>query len=216
MCARILAVLATLIGAVGSAAAAVQVSGTVYADKDGDGVLSAAPVAGVAVVWETTVVAMTDAHGRYTLSVPSDGIIWVRTPDGYAPTPSWRAVRVADGDAAVDLALAPAAAKGPVVFVDGADSHLGLTSGDAAAFALKAAAGLTPPPHFLTIVGDLTDRPSTASSKRSPTRVRASTCPSSRSSATTTGRTAAPPTASTSVRRCTASTAAVPTSSCST
>jgi outer membrane protein assembly factor BamB len=143
-----------------NAQAAVTVTGTVFVDANGDGLVSPGEAAmpGVIVAWETTAFATTDAQGRYSLSVPGDGIVWVRTPDGFAPAPTWRAVSVAGGNTTVDLPLTPSRATGEVVFLDAADSHVGVTTTDEVRFAMTAAASLVPAPHFLTIVGDLTDR----------------------------------------------------------
>jgi outer membrane protein assembly factor BamB len=142
-----------------SPASAAQVSGTVFVDRDGDGVFSAGdePVPGVAVFYETAVFAVTNAQGAYALAFPTDGIVWVRTPEGFSPEPSWRAVAVANGNVTVDLPLRPSAVAGPVVFVDAADSHLGITDANEAAFALTQASALSRPPHFVTVVGDITN-----------------------------------------------------------
>jgi outer membrane protein assembly factor BamB len=141
------------------------VSGTVFADLDGDGLYSTGdePLAGVAVVWETTVWGETNGAGHYSLDTPGAGIVWVRVPDGYRPGPVWKAVPSA-GDGTADLAVAPATATGPLTFVHASDTHIGATTHlggagvdrDATARALDQAAAMVPAPHFLTITGDIT------------------------------------------------------------
>jgi outer membrane protein assembly factor BamB len=159
---RIVAGVTALIVSVGSAAhAAVTISGTVFADHDGDGLLSAgdAPVPGAVVVWETTVFARADGLGRYSLQVPSDGIIWVRTPDGFSPAPVWRKVAVSQGARTIDLPLTPRLLSGPVTFVHGSDLHIGGGQGidEAAANNVFDQVALTEPrAHFVVVTGDLT------------------------------------------------------------
>ncbi|HTM21180.1 MAG TPA: PQQ-binding-like beta-propeller repeat protein, partial [Kofleriaceae bacterium] len=137
------------------------VEGLVYVDADRSGTPGGgeAAVAGALVVWVTTAFATTDAHGRFALRAPDGpGMIWVRTPDGFEPTPVWSDVPEG-GDRAIDLGLHPAAASGPLRFVQASDSHVGGTgvadpAGDLAGV-LEQAIDLDPPPHFITITGDL-------------------------------------------------------------
>src|SRR5262245_47080734 len=69
----------------------IVVEGTVFSDRDGDGVFSDAdaPLAGVVVAWETLRFTHTDARGRYQLSIPYPGIVWARSPGGHTPAPAW-------------------------------------------------------------------------------------------------------------------------------
>jgi outer membrane protein assembly factor BamB len=146
-------------------ARAVMVSGTVFRDANGDGILEAGepPVPGVAVWLETDRYAVSDAHGRYQLDVAADGIVWTRTPDGYRPAPTWKEITVADGARTVDLGLRPAPRTGPLTFVHASDTHIGVGEFgiEEARRAIRQTAALDPPPAFLTITGDVTqgDRP---------------------------------------------------------
>jgi MYXO-CTERM domain-containing protein len=155
---RALLVTLTLTAGAGSAMA-VTVEGTVFTDVDGNGVFSAGdrPLPGVAVFFETARHAVTDAAGRYTLSVAADGQIWARIPDGHRPSPAWHEIRVAEGDRTADLALPPSAASGPVRFVHASDTHIGngVPLADVRAAFLQATAQV-PAPHFFVITGDIT------------------------------------------------------------
>jgi outer membrane protein assembly factor BamB/predicted phosphodiesterase len=137
-------------------AAAFPVEGTVFADRDGDGVLSAGdePLPGVRVSFESAAVTTTDANGRYALSPATGGIVWARTPDGYVPGAAWRPV-VAAG--VVDLPLHPSEVTGPLRFVHASDTHIGngvpLVDVE---LAFREAASVEPRPHFLVVTGDIT------------------------------------------------------------
>lgn len=139
--------------------AELEVTGTVFADRDRDGVLSPGdqPLAGVRVAWETRFLAETDARGRYRMRVPGPGIVWAHIPAGYEPHPVWARLG-ADTAAEVSLGLRPSAAEGPLLFVHASDSHLGNVNAAATRQALERATALAPAPHFLTITGDLTSR----------------------------------------------------------
>ncbi len=137
--------------------ASVSISGTVYADLDGDGLFSQGdrPLGGVVVGFETARFATTGADGRYQLDVPGDGIVWASAPDGYEPGPVWTSVH--GSGPALDLGLRPARATGPLRFVHGSDTHLGnVGSNDVRTALQQATAELTPAPHFLVLTGDLT------------------------------------------------------------
>ncbi len=124
------------------------------ADVDHDGVVSAAdrPVAGAVVFWETAVHAITDGEGRFDLDVPRPGIVWVRTPEGFSPAPSWREVRA--GQSTLSLLLSPMNVEGPLRFVHATDTHLGTSSEAEARRAFEQAASSHP--WFLVLTGDLT------------------------------------------------------------
>lgn len=141
-----------------SVASAATVEGTVFEDVDGDGVLSQGDVAlpGVAVGFETSILVKTDAAGRYGFTLPSAGIVWVRTPDGFIPTPVWRQL-AAGVDATADLPLRREAITGDASFVHASDTHIGngVSFSDLhRAFTLVN--DIVPRPHFLVITGDLT------------------------------------------------------------
>ncbi len=137
-------------------AVSIAVDGVVLADRDESGAISDAdePVAGALVFWETDVVATTDGDGRFHLDAPGPGIVWVRTPEGFAPGPVWRAV--AEGGGEIALLLRPMAATGPLRFVHASDTHVGTNSEQETRRALQQAAGAIPPPWFLVVTGDIT------------------------------------------------------------
>jgi outer membrane protein assembly factor BamB/predicted phosphodiesterase len=155
---------AAVVVAVGTAtAAATPVSGTVFADRDGDGVFDRDEV-GVAtiVAWEDVILARTDAAGRFTLDIPDDGLVWARVPDGYRPGPAWVKATVAADDP-LDIPLVPLApdeAARPLTFVVAADTHLHHDERHYGrrelAAAMRQATALDPPPRFFTILGDVT------------------------------------------------------------
>lgn len=149
---RSLAVLALLWSGTVSAG---TVTGTVFVDMDGDGLLGVgdAPLPGVVVVYEASVWTQTDAAGRFSLSAPGAGIVWARIPDGYSPEPVWQAVPDADVDIA--LPLRPSTATGPVTFVATADSHLGMITAPETERILDQA--VVTAPHFWTVLGDVSD-----------------------------------------------------------
>src|SRR4051812_43311017 len=112
-----------LVASVSSVARAASISGTVYADVDGDGHFSSGDrlLAGVVVGFENSRFATTGADGRYTLDVPSAGIVWASAPDGFQPGPVFANV-TAEGGAA-DLGLRPShPPPGPLRFVQASDS----------------------------------------------------------------------------------------------
>lgn len=136
-------------------------SGRVFADVDGDGRWSAGdrPLAGVAVVWESSIWTFTGEDGRYLFLTPARGLVWARAPEGFEPGPVW-----AEAGADVDLALRPTRRGGPVRFLHASDSHLGADGyfgpEDGTSLAATRAAlaqGLADPDlDFFTITGDLT------------------------------------------------------------
>jgi outer membrane protein assembly factor BamB/predicted phosphodiesterase len=150
---QILIVLAIL--AFAGEAGAATVSGTVFADRNGDGLLSAGEegVPGVAVWFETTTYVKTDAQGRYSLEVPRVGTLWASVPEGFRPGPVWATVN--GGPATADLPLRPTTSTGPLRFVHVSDTHLGLTRTDDIRSAMRQALDLDPLPDFLVITGDI-------------------------------------------------------------
>src|SRR5262245_12777127 len=89
-----------LLGLEAAAAAATTIDGTVFVDDNDNGVLDAgeATLAGVAVFFENSMSVKTDDTGRYRLALTTGGIIWVRIPDGFRPTPVWRLIIVQNGN----------------------------------------------------------------------------------------------------------------------
>jgi outer membrane protein assembly factor BamB len=142
-----------------------SVEGYVYVDADHDGARSAGdpPVAGVRVWLDDSAVALTGADGAYRLEGAGGGIVWVQTVDGFAPGPVWRAV---GRDTEIDLALVKRALQVPLTFVVSSDAHVGKEfyggggTFDAAALqaALAQALDRDPPPAFLAMTGDITNR----------------------------------------------------------
>jgi outer membrane protein assembly factor BamB len=140
---------------------AATVSGTVFLDRDGDGLFGAkdTPLAGVVVAWERAVFTTTDANGAYSLVVPDGaGIVWASVPEAGRPGPVWSTL-TARGDVLADLAIVPAAPSSGT-FVLAADSHMDgvapvWTSADMA-LALDQAVATVAPPAFVTVVGDVT------------------------------------------------------------
>ncbi len=160
MWANALAVLALIGGLAGVAHAAIT-SGAIYVDDDQDGVLSTGDttVPGVAVFWEGQLGAISDAQGRYSFESPGAGIVWVRIPEGFSPSPVWATTKL-DEDATIDLALVPAKATGDLTMIVAADTHMHTPyerwDPDALALSLAQATDMEPTPHFITIVGDIT------------------------------------------------------------
>lgn len=140
------------------AAAPASITGVVFVDENNDGVLGAGEptLPGITVAWESSLVTTTDASGAYRLSVPADGIIWVRTPDGYLPSPTWKQIRVSAGAKTVDLGLRRAHANRPLSFIHASDSHIGVVPFDDLTAAFDQAGRLEPEPSFFVITGDIT------------------------------------------------------------
>ncbi len=156
---RAFAVLVLLSGS--ATAATVTVDGTVFRDTNGDGIQQADEpgLAGITVSWEAKVFVTTGADGRYALAAPGDGIVWARATDGYVPTPTWRAVVVANGNQSADLGLRPSKPlTGPLSFLHASDSHIGIPeiAGTDVPTAFAIAGRLTPAPTFMVITGDVT------------------------------------------------------------
>jgi outer membrane protein assembly factor BamB len=142
-------------------ATSAAIDGTVFIDENGDGLLNPgeATVPAAAVSFENGApFVKTDASGKYRVTIAGDGFVWVRVPDGFDPTPVYRALKLADGDRTVDLPLRRSRATGDLTFVHASDSHYGngIPAADAQrSFALAAA--VEPAPHFLVLTGDMTD-----------------------------------------------------------
>ena len=160
---RAIATTATIgvLTAIGGAAAAETVRGTVFADSDRDGVFDRTE-RGVSTVvsWEGAIYVETNARGEFSFEVPGAGIVWARVPDGYRPGPVWQRLPASGAD--IDLALRPVdrADDRVVRFVVAADTHLHWQQhnfGDAELrAALTQATAGTPAPDFFTILGDVT------------------------------------------------------------
>jgi outer membrane protein assembly factor BamB len=133
---------------------AATVSGTVYADLDGDGRFSQGdrPLGGVVVAFEDQRFTTSSADGRYQLDVPGGGIVWASAPEGFTPGPVFANVTARHE---TDLGLRPARAEGPLRFIDASDSHLGSVGGDDVKAALRQATQDVPL-HFVVVTGDLT------------------------------------------------------------
>lgn len=140
----------------------VTVSGTVFDDRDDDGLWSVGeePLAEVVVAVGTTFV-RTDAEGRFTLDVTRstlfEGILWVRPPAGFVPGPVWRAIAADGNDPALEIGLSRTSIAPSRTFVVAADTHLGRTNEPEVREALAQAASGLVVPEFLTVVGDLAD-----------------------------------------------------------
>jgi len=133
------------------------VHGRVLADLDGDGHVSAgdAPLGHVSVVLDQSLWVMTAADGSFVMDAPHDGIVWVRTPSGYAPGPVWQEVSdQTSGDVTFLLTLHPL--EGPLRFVHASDTHIGQMDADTTHAALAQAASGTPAPAFVLLTGDIT------------------------------------------------------------
>ncbi len=133
------------------------VHGRVLADDDGDGRISAGdvPLGGVTVVLEQSLWVSTAADGTFVMDTPRDGIVWVRTPSGYAPGPVWQEVR-ADTNNDVTFLLALHPVEGPLRFVHASDPHIGQMKAAQTRAALAQAASGSPPPAFILLTGDIT------------------------------------------------------------
>jgi len=154
----LLAALAITMASATSVAAPVTIDGTVYVDENRNGVRDAGE-AGVAGVWvwlDTGVSVIAGADGHYSLSAAADGLVWVRIPDGFEPTPVWKAVAVKDGARTIDLGLRRSSASGNVTFVHASDAHLNYgVSMEDAHHAFELANAVEPRPHFLVVTGDV-------------------------------------------------------------
>jgi outer membrane protein assembly factor BamB len=139
-------------------------SGSVYVDVDGSGSFSLGDdvVSGAAVFFETSVVAITDASGQYVLDAPdTDGLVWVRAPNGFVPGPVFAPVGPSGADG-IDLALTPHPER-HAAFIHASDTHIGKNelgidrefSFDDLASAIDQAFDPDAPPAFLAITGDL-------------------------------------------------------------
>jgi len=144
----------------GVAYASRTVSGTIFVDKDGDGLLSAGDEVftdGV-VFWETTPDAPIGKLGTYSLTAPDQaGIVWVLGHHGLDPGPFWADVP-AGGDRTIDIPVRPLSVLGDLIFVIASDTHAGIFGMPVAdqAFVLQQATSIEPRPHFIAITGDIT------------------------------------------------------------
>jgi hypothetical protein len=142
--------------ALNAQAVPVVVTGSVFADRNGNGKQDAGEsgVAGVAVSDQKDVV-VTDAQGRYTLrSAAGTGLVSVSMPDGYRPASrSWSAVAASASSAKVDFALVPMPAVREFTFIHASDTHIAEAS-VARTRRLKAIADSIRP-AFVLVSGDL-------------------------------------------------------------
>ncbi len=99
----------------------VGVSGTVFRDRNGNGIRDAGePGIGQVVVSNQVDVTSTDADGHYTLSSTGYGLVYVSVPTGYRSSGRfWQ-----PGGAAVDFALAPVPVARSFTFIHASDTHL--------------------------------------------------------------------------------------------
>ncbi|HEU4733516.1 MAG TPA: metallophosphoesterase [Kofleriaceae bacterium] len=159
--------LAVAVLAAATSASARPMHGLVYDDRNGDG----RPTAGEPGIGNAIVAlgvrqfTVTDAHGGFVLDVPagpagSDGIAWVRVPDGFVPGPVWARVDGDQPELEIDLGLRrlPRPHRGPITFVVTADTHISPVQpfGNDLMQAMADATALDPPPSFVTILGDIT------------------------------------------------------------
>jgi outer membrane protein assembly factor BamB/predicted phosphodiesterase len=134
--------------------------GVVYVDSNRDGLrnVNEPGRAGVLVACGTTAFATTDARGEFTLPGCTEAIVWVRTPDGFDPTPLWAHW---DSAANVELGLHRLAhAPATLTFVAAADTHISkkqtyFGERDLAQL-IHVTTQVDPAPAFFTILGDIT------------------------------------------------------------
>lgn len=120
------------------------------------------PIAHAVVAFGGAVFGETDETGSFALDVDTaegaaKGVVWVRVPEGYAPGPVWAAW---PGRAELIVHRLAVPASQPLRFVIGSDTHLAAAethngAGDLA-MAMRAMADLSPPPAFVSVLGDLT------------------------------------------------------------
>lgn len=156
------AVVAALIVAPGLAHASRAITGTIFFDRDQDGVVSSGDEALTSghVFWETAADVAIDAGGTYSLTAPDQaGIVWVRGSDasGLAPGPFWAAVPAA-GDQVVDIPVRAQTATGDFSFVIASDTHAGIAAMPASdqSLVLRQATNIEPRPYFIAVTGDIT------------------------------------------------------------
>lgn len=154
--------LITIMISLGSGCAG-TVHGTVFADRNGDGIREAGEpgVAGVVVAVDRTGFVTTDAHGDWVIDTATPGAIaWARAPAAYRPGPTWARADAASAEIPL-VPLASADMASPLAFVVAADSHTTADpedpwDGGDLADAIDQATSLPDPPRFFTIVGDVT------------------------------------------------------------
>ena len=132
--------------------AAAQVSGSVFVDRNGNGVRDAGEpgLAGVAVSNQDAV-AVTDANGRYALPAGGAGIVFVSMPRGYVASRRWWVSAAANTVA--DFALTPRAEPTVVTFVQASDTHVSPASAPRMRRMLQVVDSIAP--RFLLVSGDL-------------------------------------------------------------
>jgi hypothetical protein len=126
------------------------VSGSVYADRNGNGQRDAGEVGVAAVAVSNQVdVVVTDANGSFTLPGPGTGVVFVSVPDGFRSSGRfWQPA----GSAALVFGLAPVTAA-DVVFIHASDTHIQPSA--VARFDRLRAIVDSVSPAFVLITGDL-------------------------------------------------------------
>jgi hypothetical protein len=130
---------------------AVEVTGVVFLDRNGNGVADAGEpgIEGVAVSDQVQVVT-TDRDGRYSLSARGYGLVFVSQPDGYVSVgPFWRQAEAAG----TDFGLRAQETSSTFTFVHASDTHVSEASVDRLRRMREMVESLQP--DFVLITGDL-------------------------------------------------------------
>jgi Icc protein len=134
----------------------IGLAGTVFLDKNGNGVKDANEqgIAGVAVSDQVNVV-LTDASGRYHLTgVKENGIVFVSTPSGYAAQQSfWQSIPVGQNDAQINFGLKKIADTKEFSFIQASDTHISEKTVDRTQMFRAVVDSVKP--DFVIVTGDL-------------------------------------------------------------
>lgn len=117
-----------LAGSATVARAQAPLRGTVFVDRNGDGIRQANEpgLPGVSVSNQDTVV-LTDSTGAFALGRGPNKLIFVSEPDGYRAVGSfWRAI--GDSVRSITFAMKPSVAPSTFTFVDASDTHIASAS----------------------------------------------------------------------------------------
>jgi outer membrane protein assembly factor BamB len=163
---------------------AATVHGTVFADRNGDGLREADEpgVPGVVVAIDRGGFVTTDGQGEFVLDAPTPAsIVWARASSAFRPGPAWARA----DSASPEIPLVPiddAEAATPLTFVVAADSHTTANPADPwdggdLADAIDQATSLPEPPRFFTILGDITQGGSAAELARIADALQVTTVP---------------------------------------